>query len=118
MSVLRLELKKEHILLLSKLSWSIKDNIVSGVKHDGEEYSTPYNGDILYEEIDTILNGIPDDFDPNTEEYKVYSDEQKAEWDKLYSELPMALSIILQRCSFELGNYKAKFHDQVWNKIG
>ncbi len=118
MSVLKLELRKEHVTLLSKLRWSMKDNIVSGVKHDGEEFMPPFNGDSLYEEIDLILNGMPVDFDPfNTEEPKEYSDEQKAEWDKLYSELPMALDIILHNNSFELGTYKTKHYLHDWVKI-
>ena len=118
MSVLKLDLKKEHIILLSKLRWSLKDNIISGVKYDGEDFIPPFNGDIIYEEIELILNGKTEDFDPNAEDMKEYSDEQKAEWDKLYSELPMALDIILYNNSFELGVYKTKFHDRVWKKIG
>lgn len=119
MSVLKLELKQEHVTLLSKLRWCMKDNIISGVKHDGEDYMPPFNGDNLYEEIDLILNGMPEDFDPfNTEEAKAYSDEQKAEWDKLYSELPLALDIILHNNSFKLGTYKTKYHDRLWKKIG
>jgi hypothetical protein len=118
MSVLKLELKEEHIKLLSNLRWSMKDNIVSGIKHDGEEFMSPFNGDNLYEEIDLILNGMPENFDPfNTEEPKRYSDEQKAEWDKLYSELPLALDIVLFNKSFELGTHKTKWHDRNWKKI-
>ena len=84
-----------------------------------EEDPAPFGENTLYEAIDLILNGMPEDFDPfNTEEAKVYSDEQKAEWDKLYSELPLALDIILHNNSFELGTYKTKFHDRLWKKIG
>jgi hypothetical protein len=118
MSVLKLELKKEHIQLLSKLRWSLKDNTISGVGHDGEDFAPPFGGNNIYEEIDLILNGMPEDFDPfNTEEIKEYSDEQKAEWDKLYSELPTALDIILHNGNFDLGTYKTKYHDRLWKKI-
>ena len=69
----------------------------------------------LYEAIDLILNGMPDDFDPfNTEDIKVYSDEQKAEWDKLYSELPIALDIVLFNGHFELNTYATQYHSRVW----
>lgn len=118
MSVLKLELKKEHVLLLSKLRWSLKDNIISGIGHDGEDFIPPFGGDNIYEEIDLILNGMPEGFDPFTvEELKTYSEEQMAEWDKLYSELPMAMDIIMHNNSFELGTYKTKFHDRNWKKV-
>lgn len=118
MSVLKLELKQEHVTLLSKLRWSLKDNIISGVGHDGEDFIPPFGGNDIYEEIDLILNGMPEDFNPfTTEDFKEYSDEQKAEWDKLYSELPMAMDIIMYNNSFELGTYKTKYHDRVWKKI-
>lgn len=118
MSVLKLELKEEHVKLLKQLRWSLNDNIISGVGHDGEETKPPFGENNLYEAIDIILNGVPENFDPfNTEDDKVYSDEQKAEWDKLYSELPMALDIILFNGTFELGTYKTKWHDRFWKKI-
>ncbi len=116
MSVLKLELKEEHLKLLKYLKWSVNNNIIVGVSND--EDSVPFGENNIYEAIDLILNGMPENHDPfNTEELVEYSDEQKAEWDKLYSELPIALSIVLQRGSFEIGSFKAKYHDQVWKKI-
>jgi len=116
MSVLKLELKEEHVKLLKHLRWSLNpQNFIVGVSEEDEP--APFGENNIYEAIDLILNGVPKEFDPfNTEEIPQYSDEQKAEWDKLYSELPMALDIILYRGSFELGNYKTKFHDRVWKK--
>jgi hypothetical protein len=118
MSVLKLELKEEHVKLLKQLRWSVKDNVISGVGNDGEEFIPPFGENNIYEAIDIILNGVPEDFDPfNTEDEKVYSDEQKAEWDKLYSELPIALDIIMFNGHFELGTYKTKYHDRFWKKV-
>lgn len=118
MSVLKLELTEQHVKLLKQLRWSIKDNIVIGVGNDGEEFIPPFGENNIYEAIDIILNGVPEDFDPfNTEDEKVYSDEQKAEWDKLYSELPTALDIIMFNGHFELGTYKTKYHDRFWKKV-
>jgi len=118
MSVLKFELKKEHILLLKNLRWSVnKENIISAVADEGDDIAPPFGENNIYEAIDLILNGKPNNIDPLThEDFITYSDEQKAEWDKLYSELPLALSIILQTQKFETGNYKAKYHDQVWIK--
>ena len=118
MSVIKLELTDKHLKLLKHLRWSInKDNIISGVADDSDEIAPPFGENNIYDAIDLILNGRPADFDPMTEDVKEYSAEQKAEWDKLYSELPMALDIILFNGSFELGKHRSKFHDRVWKKI-
>jgi hypothetical protein len=120
MSVLKFELKEEHFKLLKNLKWGMnKDKIIIGVsKDETDEFAPPFGEDNLYYAIDLILNGKPTNFDPLNDEGEInYSQEQINEWDKLYSELPMALSIILQRQSFETGTYKAKYHNQVWKKI-
>lgn len=118
MSVLNFELKKEHILLLKNLRWSInKDNIISAVADEGDEIAPPFGEVDIYEAIDLILNGKPDGIDPLThEEFPIYSDEQKAEWDKLYAELPVALDVILFNGNFDLGTFKTRWHDRNWKK--
>jgi hypothetical protein len=116
MSVLKLELKEEHVKLLKHLRWSLSSGVVVGLSDD--EDSTPFNENSIYDAIDLILNGKPEDVDPLThEDLPNYSEEQIAEWDKLYSELPMALDIILYNGNFELGTYKTKFHFREWKKI-
>ena len=117
MSIIKFELKEEHIKLLKHLSWSKdKNNFIVNISDD--EDSTPFDYDNIYEAIDLILNGRPKDFDPfETQELVEYSEEQKEEWDKLYSELPISLSIILSRGSFETGLYKTKWHLRDWKKI-
>lgn len=118
MSVIKFELKKEHVMLLKQLRWSInKENIVSGVSDEGDEIAPPFGETNIYEAIDMIINGRPEDFDPLNEEVKEYSDEQKAEWDKLYSELPIALDVILYNGHFNTGFYKTKYHDRNWKQI-
>lgn len=118
MSIVTLEIKEDHLKLLKHLRWSLKDNIVSGVGHDGDDYIPVFGENNLYDAMDIILNGVPEGFDPfNTEDIKEYSEEQKAEWDKLYSELPIALDIILFNGHFELGTYKTKYHFRDWKKI-
>ena len=72
------------------------------------------------ESIDLILNGKPENFDPlNTSELREFTSEQIKEWDKLISELPTALDIILNMYNdkFELGIYKTKYHLRDWKKI-
>ena len=118
MSVLKFELKKEHVLLLKNLRWSInKSNIISAVADEGDDIAPPFGEVNIYEAIDLILNGKPSDIDPLThDEFPIYSEEQKAEWDILYSELPLALEIILFNGNFELGSYKCRWHDRNWTK--
>jgi hypothetical protein len=118
MSVLKFELKEEHVKLLKNLRWSIRDNVIVNMFNDGEDYIPPFGEDNLYEAMDIILNGVPEDFDPmTTDSFKEYSSEQKSQWDKLYSELPIALDIVLFNGNYELGTYKTKWHLRNWIKI-
>jgi hypothetical protein len=117
MSVLKFELKEEHVKLLKNLRWGVKDGVIVNTYNDGEDYIPPFGEDNLYEAIDVILNGKPTNFDPfNTSEISDYTEEQKAEWDKLYQELPIALDIVLFNGSYELGFYKTKWHLRNWVK--
>jgi len=119
MSVLKITITDDHIKLIKQLRWSLNsENHIVALGHDGMENIPPFGEDNLYEAIDLILNGVPEDFDPfTTEEPRVYSDEQKAEWDKLYTELPTCIDIIMYIGSFETGTYKTKYHDRVWKKV-
>lgn len=116
MSLLTFELKEEHVKLLKNLRWSVnKDNILSGVADEGDDIAPPFGETNIYEAIDLILNGKPDGIDPFThEDIPEYSIEQKKAWDGLYSELPLALEIIMHNGNFILGTYKARFHERNW----
>ncbi len=118
MSVVTLEITEIHIRLLKHLRWSINKQGFIVATEDDEIDPAPFGENNLYDAMDLIINGRPSNFDPfNTDEVKQYSEEQKAEWDKLYAELPIALEIILFNGSFDTGTYKAKFHDRLWKKI-
>lgn len=119
MSVIKFELKKEHLILLKNLRWSInKQNILSGVADEGDEIAPPFGEYNIYDAINLMLNGKPENIDFMThDDFFTYTDEQKSDWDNLYSELPIALEIILSTGKFETGRYKAKYHDRVWVKI-
>jgi hypothetical protein len=115
MSIVLFDLKKEHLLLLKHLSWSLDDNKFIISTEDIHDEPTMYNTVDIYEGIDIILNGKPENFDPfNAEELASYSDEQKAEWDKLLKELPTALDIILKTQGFTLARYVSRFHEKDW----
>jgi len=118
MSALIFELKEEHVKLLKHLRWSLNENnIVSGVADEGDGVAPPFGEVDIYEAIDLVLNGKPEGVDLLTlEDFPEYTEEQKAEWDKLYADLPMALDIILYTGKFELGIYKTRFHLRDWVK--
>lgn len=118
MSVLKVEITEEHLTLLKNLNWSLKDNVISGVGHDGDDEIPAFGQNNLYEAMALILDGKPKEFDPfNAEDEAEYSEEFKAKCEKLYSELPLALEVILQTQTFPIGTFKAKFHDRVWKRI-
>jgi hypothetical protein len=117
MSVIKFELKQEHVKLLKHLRWSKNNNNLIVNISDDEE-SVPFGENNIYEAIDLVLNGRPEDFNPfETTEPIEYSDEQKKYFDQLYSELPTALDIILYNSNFELGLYKTKWHFRDWKKV-
>jgi hypothetical protein len=118
MSLIKITITDNHLKLLKYLRWSVnKAGFIIGTE-DEDEDQAPFVENNLYEAINLILNGIPENFDPlNTEDEEEYSTEQKAEWDKLYSELPRCLSVILQTQKFETGDYKSKFNDIMWKKV-
>jgi hypothetical protein len=118
MSVLRITLTEDHIKLLKHLKWSVNDKgFIVGTENEEEDLA-PFGENTLYEAIDLILNGMPEDFDPfNMEEIVEYSKEQKDEWDKLYNELPLALDVIMFNGNFELGSYATQYHDRNWRAV-
>jgi len=118
MSRIIFEMTEDHLKLLQNLKWSTQNNIISAVGDEGDGVSPPFGTTDIYEAIDQILNGKPANVDPlNEQDFPEYTPEQKAAWDKLYSELPWCLSIILQKREFQTGLYKTKFHDINWVKI-
>ena len=113
MSIVKLELKEDHLKLLKHLSWKeLTDD--KQIMTDGD--NSPFGGLDYYEDMGVILYGQPEDFDPFEGDPFVWTDEQKEEMDKLLSELPLAIEIILHTQSFELGHYKARFHTREWKK--
>lgn len=117
MSAIVFELKKEHISLLKNLSWRTDNNVIVSTADEGDSIAPVFGSNNIYEAIDLILNGKPSDIDPLTHDTLIeYSSEQKAEWDILFGELPLALEIILFNGHFELGTYKARYHDRNWKK--
>lgn len=112
MSVIKFELKDEHLKLLKHLSWSeYSDGVIS------TEGKTPFDGFDHYEDMGIILYGRPDDFDPFEGDPFVWTQEQQDEMDVLLHELPTAIEVVLNAQTFETGRYKTKFHNRDWKLI-
>lgn len=117
MGLTKLLLKEDHIKLLKNLRWTFSENKFLVSVDDLDDSPSLFFTDNVYEGIDLILNGKPADFDPfNTVYTKDYTLEQKTEWDKLLSELPTALEIILYNGHFETGTYIINISDRVWER--
>jgi len=116
MSLIKFELKQEHINLLRHLRWKIdEDNTIKTL--DDTDGLSPYGGLSLIEDVGLILYGQPEvEFDPLSASGAHYNEEQEAEIEKLYSELNMALEIILSLNTFEPGHYKTKWNQLNWKK--
>jgi len=119
MAIIKFNLEAKHLILLKFLDWElIKDdnNKLSTVIEEGA--TTPFGGISLVEDIGVMIFGKPEgDFDPINEYGTQYSDEQEREIGRLFSELPMALEIVLFLQTFEVGVYKRKWNLKNWKKI-
>ncbi len=117
MSLVKITITEDHINLLKNLQWSVdKNNIISNVKNDGDEIAPPFGANSIYEAIDLILNGKSSVAIEDENEFPTYSQEQRKVWDKLYSELPLALEVILSLGKFEVGTFTTKYHLRNWKK--
>jgi hypothetical protein len=118
MSLIKFEVKDDHIKLIKQLKW---DTI--SFPHMNNEtkvnLSTPFSdGDIIVFDIGLILHGydgIPVEHD--TENDPIYGEEEIARMKQLYYELPMALDIISFFGEFKTGWFKTKSYLRDWKKI-
>jgi len=114
MALIKFELKNEHLILLKHLTWSIDE---TNAIYTEVENETPYGGLSLIEDVGVMLYGQPEgEFDPLSPYGPQYSEEQIADIERLYSELPIAQQIINFLQTFELGHYKTKYNIRDWKK--
>ena len=127
MSLVKFELKDDHLKLLRALQWSQTDTdhllSISSVDNDDAEdiVLTPFGGDDLMEDMGHIIYGMSEEdidfMDEDSEFGKTnWGEEKEAYMRELFDGLSTALSIVLSNQSFETGHFKRKFHDVVWTK--
>jgi hypothetical protein len=118
MSILKFELKKEHLQVLKHLAWDEIGDLKS-IKTVGD--LSPIGGIDHYEDIGLILFGLPENIklevDPLDDTGIKFTPEQEKKIDEVLSELPMAIEVILNAQSFELGTYKSKWAVRDWKLI-
>jgi len=119
MSNIKFELKEDHLKLLKHLSW----NELTGDKQiNTSGTNSPFGGLDYYEDMGIILFGQPEGFNPEKHDGEEgdpfeWTTEQKEEMDELILELPVAIEIVLSTGSFEVGNYKCRYHIREWKKL-
>jgi hypothetical protein len=108
MSLVKFELKEDHISLLRNMAWN---------KGDMDPIIGEFDGDYDEEEMGLIIYGVPDtEFNPESDKVIPYTDEQIEVLNKLKEELPTAMDIVMQLGTFEAGHYKTKYHLRDWKK--
>lgn len=131
MSLIKFELKKEHLMLLKNLEWSKTEtnHILSINNLDNDDVEevilTPFGGDNLIQDIGLIIYGraegediVPrmNDEDGKDSIVQSYTEEQISEMTELFNGLVTALDICLYTQSFQIGHYKRKYHERHWVK--
>ena len=126
MSLIKFEVKEDHLKLLKYLEWSLTDtnHILSINDLDNDDVEevilTPFGGDDLLQDIGDILYGVPEEFDPFDEDTEFgkpkYTEEQVEYMTELCKGLVTALDICLFNQSFEVGHFKTKYHVRDWKK--
>ena len=114
MSILKFELKEEHIVLLKSFKWCEMDESMV-IKSDSEDNTLSVYDD--HDVVGAMIFGLPDNYVAIEDECIPFTEQQIEEIDKLISELPMALDVILNGGTFEPGFYKTKFVHRDWKKI-
>lgn len=127
MAKVKFTLLENHIKLIKQLKFSLTENklnIISIEKNENDideshKLELTAFGVDKYEGMNLIIQGQPNNetFDLiKAEELYSFTQEQKEEMDKLMSELPTVLEIVLSTQSFEVGEYCMKLHEGIWYK--
>lgn len=130
MSLIKFEIKENHLKLLKQLEWSKTDTnhilSISDINDEVEDVVlTPFGGDDLIKDIGVIIYGraenetiLPrmNDDERNEDVVRVYTPEEISEMEELFNGLVTALDICLYMQTFETGHYKRKYHVRDWVK--
>lgn len=118
MSVIKFELKEDHIKLIKHLKWN-----TIAIPHIKNEVNpnTPFtDGESVIDDISLILHGHHKEHEilPDSEIHRPpLTEEQIAGMKKLYEELPVALDIICYFNDFTTGWFKSKSYVRDWKRI-
>lgn len=111
-------MKKEHLLLLSRMytAWNPNYSDMGAPTIDSKR---PYGNSGIFEDIDEILTGRrinEEQLEGNGSNYDEYVGELYDQYEALHKETETALQIVLQTQSFELGKYQLVNYGEKWFK--
>lgn len=112
------ELKEEHISLITNLLTTPEKLSLIGCV---DSSLSPFSDNNLMDDLGTFIIGreLSDEekkeLDAKGIEYKSRDDVDYLK--QIYSELPMALDVILNTQSFEVGKYRTRWYERNWKKI-
>lgn len=108
MSLVKFEVKEEHIKLLRNMAWD-KDELNPLVGM--------FDGDYNEEEMGIIIFGKPEEeYDPTEAKVIPYTEEQIVYLNELAEGLPEAMDIIMETGEFKAGHFKRKSHLRNWKR--
>ena len=106
MSLIRVKITEDHLKVAKQLIFSNMENVLFASDEEG----SPFGGENIFEDIDVILEGAPKDgIDPFVEPEPL-SEDKIEYYQKIYAELPNVIEVILQLETFEVGDYKRRYH--------
>jgi hypothetical protein len=111
MALQKFSLTDKHVSLLRQLKW-----VEVGDTQPAHKLFT-FGGDELLEDMALILYGPHLVQGPNDEAELKYSPEQEIEMKKLYTELPVAMDVVMFNGGFETGNFVTKSYVRDWKRI-
>ena len=120
MSVIKFNLTEQHLSLVRNLRVMTEPEEISIIpKFYAPSPFSLGDGTNSYDDVYAIIYGKMPNFDPMNAEGFEYKDGEVEEMDKLLSELPIALDIVLYFTGevVEPGLYKTKYHVRDWKKI-
>ncbi len=111
MALQKFTLTDKHVSLLRQLKW-----IEVGDTQPAHKLFT-FGGNELLEDMALILYGPHLIQGPNDEAEVKYTSEQEVEMKRLYTELAVAIDVVMFNGNFELGDYTTKSYVRDWKKV-
>ena len=122
MSIIKFDILEDHLKLVPFIKFNVDGHsLVAGspITEDSIEEKSPFGGEDFYVDMGLMIYGkVEKEFDPHSEEGIQYTTDQKKYMDKLFTELPTVIEILLSTGTFKPGQYSRKAHGIDWKFRG